>query len=387
MTNKKSKNSKIISEIKRTFLDKSVKKYNSIKSNFSQKSQALFNSQKINFSNQLNQTKSEINKKLEKITGDKGIINNIENTIENRIKTNTNEMFLSSSVIWARYIMCTLIGGTAFGIGWLALAKTEEIIVTQGKLEPISGVVEIQMPIQGIAKEILVKEGQAVKTGKILLKLDPELNSNKLEALNSTLEINEEILNRLNVLVKEGAVSEFQYLQQKNKVVEIENQIKENNIISKYQSISSPIDGIVFDLKAVNPGFVGNKSEPILKIVPIDNLRAKIEIESRHIGFVSTNKKVDISIDSFPATDFGTISGKVSSISSDALKPDPQLGKGYRFPANVTLDKQTLQLKSGEELQLQAGMSLSANIKLRKVSYLQLLLGTFSDKASSLKEI
>ena len=387
MTNKKSPNSKFFHEIKKSFLDKSLKKYNSIKTNLSKKSHTLFNNQKINFSNQLNNTKSEINKRIETIRGNQGIINKIENTIENRINTDENEVFLSSSVIWARSIMLSLIGGTAFGIGWLALAKTDEIIVTQGKLEPISGVVEIQMPIQGIAKEILVKEGQAVKTGNILLKLDPEINSNKLEALNSTLEINEEILNRLNLLVKEGAVSEFQYLQQKNKIVEIKNQIKENHIISKYQSISSPIDGIVFDLKALNPGFVGNQSEPILKIVPNDNLRAKIEIDSRHIGFVSTNKEVDISIDSFPATDFGTISGKVTSISSDALKPDPQQGKGYRFPANISLDKQRLQLKNGEELPLQAGMSLVANIKLRKVSYLQLLLGTFSDKASSLKEL
>ena len=32
-------------------------------------------------------------------------------------------------------------------------------------------------------------------------------------------------------------------------------------------------------------------------------------------------------------------------------------------------------------------MSLTANIKLRKVSYLQLLLGEFKDKADSLKRL
>ena len=50
-------------------------------------------------------------------------------------------------------------------------------------------------------------------------------------------------------------------------------------------------------------------------------------------------------------------------------------------------DSQQLQLKDGKLLPLQVGMSLSSNIKLRKVSYLQLLLGTFQDKVDSLREI
>ena len=46
------------------------------------------------------------------------------------------------------------------------------------------------------------------------------------------------------------------------------------------------------------------------------------------------------------------------------------------------MDSQQLKLRSGEMLNLQVGMSLTANIKLRKVSYLQLLLGEFQDRAS-----
>ena len=99
------------------------------------------------------------------------------------------------------------------------------------------------------------------------------------------------------------------------------------------------------------------------------------------------NKKADISIDSFPASDFGVVEGKVISIGSDALPPDPRTGKDYRFPAKVRLDNQYLALKSGKKLPLQAGMSLTANIKLRKVTYFQLLLNKFTDRAESLKSI
>ena len=95
----------------------------------------------------------------------------------------------------------------------------------------------------------------------------------------------------------------------------------------------------------------------------------------------------DLSIDSFP-TDFGVLKGEVKSIGSDALAPSQLDNRPeYRYPATVELAKQQLVVKEGQELPLQVGMSLTSNIKLRKVSYLQLLLGTFQDKVDSLREL
>ena len=54
---------------------------------------------------------------------------------------------------------------------------------------------------------------------------------------------------------------------------------------------------------------------------------------------------------------------------------------------DIQLDDQQLKLKSGSSLPLQVGMSLTANIKLRKVSYLQLLLGEFQNKTEALQRL
>jgi HlyD family secretion protein len=53
----------------------------------------------------------------------------------------------------------------------------------------------------------------------------------------------------------------------------------------------------------------------------------------------------------------------------------------------IALNSQQLKLKSGISLPLQVGMSLTANIKLRKVTWLQLLLGEFKNKTDSLKQL
>jgi HlyD family secretion protein len=244
------------------------------------------------------------------------------------------------------------------------------------------------------------------------------LNTTEQQSLSRNLELETEVLLRLEVLNKEGGVGELQYLSQRNKVEEIRGKLDQTRVDRmrqkaildqgiqalrselnelnsnltevkvniRYQAISSPVAGIVFELKPTGRGFVAQTSEPVLKIVPFDKLEARVEVESQHIGFVSVGKKADISIDSFPATDFGVLNGAVRQIGSDAIPPD-QLKTTYRFPVQIKLNTQQLNLKNGAQLPLQVGMSLSANIKLRKVSYLQLLLSTFKDKTDSLREI
>lgn len=373
-----------------------------------------------------------------------------QNALERRIQTNREELGLQQSRFLIRTIIWVLLGTTGAAVAWLALAKTDEVVVAPGKLEPVGDVKTVQMPVGGVLDQMLVKDGQRVKKGQILLRLDSEatvdreisirqgiaakqqqfqlklvelrryqtLNDTEQQVLQRNLELEREILSRLASLQKSGATAELQYLQQRNKVREIEGEITktqvdrlrqiaileqavqqlqgeladlrskltELSVNIRYQDLRSPVDGVVFDLKPKGPGFVAQTSEPVMKIVPFSALQAKVEIESSDIGFVRLGRPADISIDSFPSTDFGVLQGTLSGIGSDALPPD-ELKQAYRFPATVKLNSQQFRLKSGQVLPLQVGMSLTANIKLRKVSYLQLLLGSFQDKAKALREI
>jgi hemolysin D len=378
------------------------------------------------------------------------IVRRAQNAIERRVQTSHEEMALQQSRFLARSITWVLMGTTAVGLAWLAFAKTDEVVVASGKLQPIGDVKTIQMPVGGVLETMLVKDGQRVTKGQVLLRLDNEATLDRQGSLRTTitakqaqlrlkevelaryLNLNDteqtvtrqnlvletEILQRLEVLKAVGASAELQYLQQRNKVREVDGELSklkvdrlrqvaiieqaleqikgeladlgskltELQVNIRYQDVRSPVDGVVFDLKPTGPGFVAQGSEPVMKIVPFSALQAKVEIESSDIGFVRVGRPADISIDSFPATDFGVLLGTVKGIGSDALPPDER-NQTYRFPATIALDTQQLMLKSGKSLPLQVGMSLTANIKLRKVTYLQLLLGEFKDKTDSLKQI
>ena len=74
-------------------------------------------------------------------------------------------------------------GVTTLGIIWASVAKLDEAVPAQGKLEPTGAVNEVKAPISGVVKEIYVKDGQLVKQGDLLLKLDPTVAQAQLDSL------------------------------------------------------------------------------------------------------------------------------------------------------------------------------------------------------------
>ena len=57
-----------------------------------------------------------------------------------------NEDFLNQGTVWVKSVSWALIGTTGLGIAWLVFARTEEIVIAKGKLEPIGEVKEIYLP-------------------------------------------------------------------------------------------------------------------------------------------------------------------------------------------------------------------------------------------------
>ncbi|MBD2431837.1 HlyD family efflux transporter periplasmic adaptor subunit [Fischerella muscicola] len=172
-------------------------------------------------------------------------------------------------------------------------------------------------------------------------------------------------------------------VENKKRIQEIDGEISEILSTLKYQEIRATTSGIVFDLKPRSSGYVYNTSESILKIVPPENLVAQVFITNNDIGFVKNGMPVDVRIDSFPYTEFSDIRGEVVRIGSDALPPD-QNTPYYRFPAEIRLSKQSINV-SGKEIPLQSGMSLNANINVRKRTVMSIFTEKFLGKIESLK--
>ncbi len=167
------------------------------------------------------------------------------------------------------------------------------------------------------------------------------------------------------------------------RIAEIDSQISQSQQILQYGEVKAPVSGLVFNLKPNAVGYVASPNAPIVTIVPTDQLIAKVAISNKDIGFVQADQAVDVRIDAFPFSEFGDVKGTVLSIGADALPPTPAQ-PFYVFPAKIQLNQQTIAI-NGKVTQLQPGMSVSANVRLRQRTVMSIFTDMFTKTAESLK--
>ncbi len=134
--------------------------------------------------------------------------------------------------------------------------------------------------------------------------------------------------------------------------------IKARDIVSN-QVLTSPVEGIVQQLKVHTIGGVVQPAEALLVVVPKGQL---LEVEARvlnkDIGFVRAGQQVTIKVESFPFTRYGAIPGEVTSVSRDAIA-DEKLGLYYA--ARVRVAKSTMRV-DGMNVLLSPGMAVTAEV-------------------------
>ncbi|WP_226423585.1 MULTISPECIES: HlyD family secretion protein [unclassified Synechococcus] len=270
------------------------------------------------------------------------------------------------------------------------------------------------LPIPSSSSE--VSSSRLVSARDQSLQILAQLNqlSNRLESKNQSLRLQTRIADDLKPLFEGGGLARNSYLQQLNTLQELKSSIltlqeEKSRILGsassrlndlnkqlinlnselvrfqellRNQTVFSPTNGTVFDLRVSPASVVGNQ-EVLLKIVPSGPLSASLKIPNSDIGFVKPGQAVSIAVDSFPSGEFGYIPGVLESIGSDALPPDSSSSIVY-FPAVVSLKNQTA-VSGSNTLNLQSGMSVSANIRLRARPAISIVTDLFTRQLEGVK--
>ena len=103
-----------------------------------------------------------------------------------------------------RAIALTLIAAFLVALTWASLGKVDMIASAQGKIVP-SGRSKIVQPFEiGVVRSILVKDGEEVKAGAVLIELDPTISDAELRHLESDLVSAQLDVARLHAALSQG---------------------------------------------------------------------------------------------------------------------------------------------------------------------------------------
>ncbi|MEH6904675.1 efflux RND transporter periplasmic adaptor subunit [Neobacillus drentensis] len=266
------------------------------------------------------------------------------------------------------------------------LAKGPSVKTTEISQEEISSLLMIpgtvklpeeQMvyatPEKGEIKELLVKEGQTVKKGTILAKLqnaqlELEIEQNKLSVESANLKI-DQIDKKLDQLkdkektlseqvgvgkkeAKKQLAPEFEQLEMEKKLanIELEQTELQKDLISKKQDelkIKSTIAGIVLTAKKPSSSSLEAANEPIIHIGKLEGMTASGLLSEYDTLKVSSGQKVILRSDAVPGKEWQGVITK-TAILPDQSQTSLQNGtQAVQYPVTVKISGDTKTLKPG----------------------------------------
>lgn len=139
---------------------------------------------------------------------------------------------------------------------------------------------------------------------------------------------------------------------------------------NKLMQVIAPIDGTVQQLAVNTVGGVVTPAQVLMLLVPNDQpMEIDAQLENKDIGFVSAGQTVEIKVETFPYSRYGTLRGRVRHLSRDAINDDKV---GLTYLAKIQLEKSSVEV-NGRDIPLQAGMAVTAEIntgRRRVIEYL-----------------
>jgi HlyD family secretion protein len=252
----------------------------------------------------------------------------------------------------------------------------ESIISASGEVKPKKNV-NISAHIPGRIVKIGVEEGQKVKAGDFLLKLDStqyEANADRDRALihsykatlikaEARLKKDESFYERQKKLWDEKLISreqlesaKAQYEISKADQESILYQIKqaEASLQSTLDNLSktvynSPIDGIITSLRVEEGevalvGTMNNPGTVLMTIADLSVMEVEVEVDETDVVGVRVGQPSEVKVDAFPDQ---TIDGKVTEIGSSALQKLTASEESKDFKVIITLENPPKDLKPG----------------------------------------
>ena len=240
--------------------------------------------------------------------------------------------------------------------------------------------VSISAQISGYIKALDVREGDQVKAGQVLLKIDPTDAKQAYLQAKADLKDAKTDWQRFEELQASGAVSsqkvdkaKLRYDVAKSNVARAENQLS-------YAEVRSPVDGVIVE-KRLSVGDLASPGMPILTIEDPNSLLVSTYVSEGYISKIHTGDAVDITIASLHKTFEGTVRQVVQAANpvshqflvKVALKADADIHPGMFAQAGFRVGERAALLIPQAVIQSRAGLNAVYVVNAQHIAQYRLI--------------
>ena len=154
-----------------------------------------------------------------------------------------------------------------------------------------------------------------------------------------------------------------------------EEALRERSAVFGFTELRAPHDGQIKKINVTTLGASVRPGEPIIEMLPTTSeLIVEAKFKPSDLGSVKVGQPAMVKLDAYDPSIYGSLEGKVSYISPDALsEPGPQGSEQFYYRVHVRLMAPPVSERGGKQISVGAGMTATVEVRTSKRSVLNYL--------------
>lgn len=137
----------------------------------------------------------------------------------------------------------------------------------------------------------------------------------------------------------------------------------------------APVDGIVKNVRLTTIGAVLSPGGEVMQIVPSqDEMIVEAKVSPSDIAYIRNGQEASINFDAYDSSIYGLAYGSVTYVSPDTLIEQKASGEQAYYRVHIRVSLHTMRSRGGERIELQPGMTATAEIKTGRNTVLHFLI-------------
>jgi membrane fusion protein (multidrug efflux system) len=230
----------------------------------------------------------------------------------------------------------------------IAEAKLQAVNETLSLVGSVAAneMVEIKSETDGTLEEVLFTEGQKVKQGDLLIRLDESKFSASVNEAEANFKLTETTYERNKQLLRDKLISQQEYDQAAAQFQANKASLELKKRLLKDARIYAPFKGTMSS-RQVSPGQVIAKNTTLTWLIDLDPVKVELNVPERFVSQLKVGQKIEITVAAYPGRTFlgevFFVAPFVESATRTALvkaridNPNSELKPGMFANLNLTL--------------------------------------------------
>ena len=232
------------------------------------------------------------------------------------------------------------------------------VIAVTAKAQPVAEVlslvgsvtanemVDIRSEVDGVVQEILFKEGQIVKKGQELVRLDESKLAAAVAEGEANFALSKANYDRAKDLFDSQLISQQEFDQVRTTFEATRANLDLNKRMLKDARIYAPFEGVV-GARSISPGQVIRKEAVLTTIVDFDPVKVEFNVPEKVLGQVRIGQDIEIGVATYPGKTFKgkvffvspyvDLTNRTALVKAEVPNPNGELKPGMFANLNLTV--------------------------------------------------